>query len=341
MVQFPSRASLLGLTLSVGLTSAPSAGQVEELRSSGGLPVAVVGQFSEPAGFQLASTDDYYVFDRRAHSVYRVRYPGAVTKVVEIGPEAGRILGARAFDLGPDGRFVVADTPGGRERVQIFEADGTRVGGFTLPGRAAPRITLGGSVLTGVGSLQFTGRSIVMNQPELGGLITEFSLNGYPFHTFGVLRSTDHKADRDLHLALNSGLPLVDPRGGYYFVFQAGVPLFRRYDVNGTLIFERHIEGPELDPVIATLPTTWPRRSGPAGQDLPVVPPTIRTAAVDPDGYLWIALNQPYVYVYDASGEKVRTVSLRGAGTIKPISLSFAGRTRLLVTPGCYEFTVR
>ena len=341
MVLSTARASLLALTVSVGLASAQSAGRVEQLRSTGGLPAATVGQFREPAGFQQAATSDYYVFDRRAHSVYRVGRSGEARPIVQIGPETGRILGARAFDLGPDGRFVVADAPGGRERVQIFEADGTRVGGFTLPGRASPRITLGEVVLTGVGSLQYTGRTILMNQPELGGLLTEFSLNGHPFHTFGVLRSTGHEADRDLHLALNSGLPLADPTGGYYFVFQAGVPVFRKYDATGKLLFERHIQGPELDPVIAALPTVWPRRAGPAGREIPVVPPTVRTAAVDPDGHLWVALGLPYIYVYDTDGEKVRTVSLRGAGTIQPISLSFAGRGRLLVTPGCYEFTVR
>ena len=71
-----------------------------------------------------------------------------------------------------------------------------------------------------------------------------------------------------------------------------------------------------------------------------MIPPTIRTAAVDPDGRLWIALTVPYVYVYDANGEKIRTMTLRGAGIIEPMSLSFPSRDRLLVTPGCYEFTV-
>ena len=336
-----TRLFLFVLALSVGLTPAQRSGRVEQLRSTGGLAASVVAQFREPAAFHQAATGDYYGFDRRAHSVYRIRGSGESTKIVEIGPEPGRILSARTFDLAPDGRFVVADAPGGRERVQIFEADGTRIGGFTLPGRATPRITLGELVLTGVGSLRFTGRVILMNQPELGGLITEFSLNGHPVHTFGVLRHTGYEADRDLHLALNSGISLADPRGGYYFVFQAGVPVFRKYDAGGALVFERHIEGPELDPLIAVLPTTWPRRTGPTGQALPVVPPTVRTAAVDPDGYLWVALSVPYVYVYDTNGDKVRTVSLRGAGAIAPTSLAFPSRTRLLVAPGCYEFTVR
>ena len=109
-------------------------------------------------------------------------------------------------------------------------------------------------------------------------------------------------------------------------------------------MFERHIEGRELDGLIAALPTTWPRRPAGTGRGrttVPIVPPTVRTAAVDPDGHLWIALTVPYVYVYDPDGEKVRTLRLRGAGVIEPTSMSFASRDRLLVTPGCYEFTVR
>ena len=314
---------------------------VEELRSSGGLPPHVVGQFREPAACQRGPGGDHYVFDRRGHRVYRIDPGDATTELVQIGPEDGRLLGAAAFHLGPDGSFVVADAPEGRERVQIFDADGTRLGGFRLPGRAQPRITLGELVLTGIASLQFTGRTIVMSQPELGGLFTEFNLTGTATRTLGVFRRTGHEADRDVHLALNSGLPLVIPNGGYYFVFQAGVPLLRRYDNDGRLVFERHIEGPELDPQLATLPTIWPRRPGAAGASLPLVPPAVRAAAVDPEGYLWVALQSPHVYVYDPQGEKVRTLVLRGAGILNPTSLAFAGRDRLLVTPGCYEFTIR
>ena len=335
------RGLVVALVLTAGAAGAQWSRPVEEIRSTGGLAPHVVGQFHTPAGFQQAATGDYYVFDRRSHSVSRVDASGAATPIVRIGPEDGRLLGASAFHMAPDGRFVVADAPEGRERVQIFESDGTRIGGFRLPGRAAPRITLGDLVLTGIASLQFTGRAVLMSQPELGGLMTEFSLAGHPFHTFGVFRRTGHEADRDVHLALNSGLPLVNPRGGYYFVFQAGVPVFRKYDANARLVFERHVEGPELDPLLAALPTTWPRRPTGRGRSVPIVPPTVRAAAVDPDGYLWIALTVPYVYVYDPDGEKVRTLRLRAAGVIAPTSLSFAGRDRLLVTPGCYEFTVR
>ena len=252
------------------------ASDVEILRSTGGLAADVVGLLREPAAFQRAPDGSYLVLDRRGHVVYRVRSSGTdAIKIVQIGPESGRIIGPSALVLAGS-RFIVADGPGRRERVQLFDLDGTRVSGFWLPGRATPRITLGALTLSGVSSLQWTGRSILMNQPELGGLMTEFTLGGQPYHTFGAFRSTGHEADRDVHLALNSGLPLVDPAGGYYFVFQAGLPMFRKYDADGRLLFERHIEGPELDAMIQTLPTIWPRRQDETGRELPLILPTVR-----------------------------------------------------------------
>ena len=247
----PARVAALAAVVALSLAALPflsiapeAAHHLEVLRSTGGLPPHIVGTFREPSVFQQASDGRYFVFDRRGQAVHRIdRDRTASTLLVRVGPEAGRILGASTFDLGPDARFVVADAPGGRERVQTFDLDGRRLGSFRLPGRAAPRLTLGTLVLNGVGSLDFTGRSILMNQPEIGGLITRFSLNGHPYETFGVFRATGHEADRDLHLALNSGLPLEGPHGNHYFVFQGGRPLFRKYDRNGALLFERHIEG--------------------------------------------------------------------------------------------------
>ena len=222
-------ASFCSIALLGGMTAASQiARETDVLRSTDGLPAHVVGLFREPVAFQQSINGDYYVLDRRGQTVYRVTPTGEAEELVEIGPEQGRLLGATSLHVGPSGRFVVADAPSGRERVQIFEADGTPVGQFTLPGRAAPRITLGTMVLNGVGSLQFTDRSILMNQPELGGLITEFSLAWHPFRTLGTFRRTGQEDDRDVNLSLNSGIPLVDPTGGYYFVFQAGVPVFRK-----------------------------------------------------------------------------------------------------------------
>jgi hypothetical protein len=321
--------------------AAISPGRVETLRSVGGLPVEIVGEFREPLGFQRMPDGRQLVFDRRGHTVYGIDAAGTASrKLVAIGGEAGRVIEPTAFDAAPDGTFVVADAPNGRERLQFFDAEGRWQTGFFLPGRATARVTLGSLSLSGVGTLQYTGRSVLISQPETGGLMTEYGLAGTPVRTIGRLRVTGHENDRELHLALNAGIPLADPSGGFWFVFLAGTPAFSRFDAQGTLVFHRVMQGHELDPLVAAIPDVWPRRAI-DGTEIPLVSPLIRTAAIDAGGRLWVSLVAPYTYVFDGLGEKVRTVQFQAAGVLAPNSLQFNGVGRLLVTPGCYEFAVR
>ena len=316
-----------------------SPGTIETLKAVNSLAPHVVGLFRDPIGFKQTANGEYYVFDRRGHTVYAVDESGAkATKLVQIGAEEGRLIEPSAFDVAFNGSFAVADAPNGRERVQIFDAGGIRTGGFLLPGRGASRVVLGTLALNGASTLTFNGKLILMSHPETGWLFTEYTLTGVPMRSIGQLRKTGHEADRDLHLALNAGIPVADPAGGFYFVFMAGEPMFRKYDEKGALIFERVIQGREVDPVVAAIPDRWPRR---ATNELPLVTPAIRTAAVDQSGRLWISFVQPITYVYDGTGEKIRTVQFRGAGLIAPSSLWFNQQGKLLVTPGCYEFLPR
>jgi hypothetical protein len=313
----------------------------EVLRSSNAVPAYVAGQFREVVGFQQSSSGQYFVFDRRAHTVYGLDATmTSAWTIVTIGGESGKIIDPTAFAVEPNGTFVVADAPNNRERIQIFTPAGFRIGGFLLPGRLKPRVVLDSAVLSGIGSLQYTGTSILMSQPETGALISEYELNGGVHRTFGRLRHTGHEDDPELHLALNSGIPLVDPTGGFYFVFQTGEPVFQKYDAAGQLVFERRMQGREIDALIAGLPSKWPRRQTSEGE-LPLVAPTIRTAAVDPDGHLWVAFTVPYTYVFDRDGDKIRTVQFRGAGIMTPSSLFFAKDHNILVTPGLLEFNTR
>jgi hypothetical protein len=313
-----------------------SPGSVEVLKAVGSLAPHVVGLFREPIGFKRTANRDYYVFDRRGHTVYAVSPDGAsATRLVQIGAEDGRLIEPSAFDVAVNGSFAVADAPNARERVQIFDAAGVRTGGFMLAGRGASRVVLGQLALNGVATLSYNGKSLLMSHPESGWLVTEYGSLGTPIRSTGQLRSTGHEADRDLHLALNSGIPIADPTGGFYFVFIAGQPAFRKYDSKGDLVFERVVQGREIDPVIAAVPDRWPRR---AAGELPLVAPAVRTAAVDRSGRLWVSFVLPYTYVYDGIGEKIRTVQFRGAGIIAPSSLWFDLDGHALVTPGCYEF---
>ena len=89
---------------------------------------------------------------------------------------------------------------------------------------------------------------MILSEPDTGWLLTGSTIGGQPIRSTGQLRATGQEADREVHLALNAGLALPEPSGGFYFVFLAGAPAFRKYDAGGQLLFERVIQGRELDP---------------------------------------------------------------------------------------------
>jgi len=319
----------------------PEQTAVETLKSVGGLPAHIAGRFEDIGACQRSAAGDYFIFDRRAHAVYSVpaSLEGPPKEIVGVGVEPGRLLRPSAFELTPDGRFVIADSPFGQPRVQFFLESGARVGGFTLPKSGMPQVTLGSVVVSGVGSLEYNGRSIFISLPEFGALITEYNSEGTLIRSFGELRATGHEADRDVHLALNTGRIVINPQGGFYYVFLAGAPLFRKYDARGALLFERHIQGGELDEYARNRPTTWPKRSG--ANEIPLVMPVVRAAAADAAGNLWISLAVPVTYVYDSAGERKRIVQFSAAGILTPTGLSFSRNGRLLATPGCYAFETK
>lgn len=326
-------------TVTPGSTPLRPAG-TETLRSVRALPPHLVGQFQDPLAFERGPDGQYFVFDRRGHTVYGV--DAGMTRtwpIVQVGHEAGRIIQPIAFDVDADGAFAIADAPGGTERIQMFAPGGSRIAGFTLRTRSESRVQLDGLALNGISSLHVTDeRTVLLNLPETGALVTEYDISGRVVRTVGQLRPTGHESDEQLHLAFNAGVPLPVPGGGLYFVFQTGEPRFRRYDAAGRLLFERVVQGRELDQLVQSQPTRWPRRVGLSGREIPVVTPVVRAAAIDPQGNLWVSLTLGYSYVYDSDGEKTRTVQFRGAGLIRPSNLTFTPDGELLVAPGCYIF---
>jgi hypothetical protein len=299
------------LWVSVAAVSLGFALTPDVLRPVRAVPPHVAGRFRDVRAFQRSPAGHHYLFDRRAHRVFAVdEQLESAWQIVQIGAEPGRIIGPTAFSTAPDGRFAVADAPEGRPRIQIFNPAGFRESGFTLPDRSRARVA-----------------SDVM----------EYAASGREGRSFGELRATGHESDRDLHLALNSGIPLVDPAGGFLFVFHAGLPVFRKYDRDGRLVFERRMQGVETDRIIEGLPATWPRRDG----EIAVVRSTVRAAAVDRRGHLWVSFVDPYTYVFDPQGDKIRTVQFRGVDVIAPTGLFFTAENRLLVTPGLFEFDPR
>lgn len=336
------RSPAVAALAAAGLCAGAAAGAavqipVETLRSVAGLPAHIAGRFTDITACRQLPDGTFLVFDRRSQTVFSVPPAAeAPIELVTIGAEPGRIIQPYAFDVAPSGMFVVADAPENRSRVQLFMPGGSRLGGFSMPGRGFP-LLIDGVAITGLASLVITDRSLYLSQPESNALVTEHGLDGLSARTFGDLRPTGFEHDRPLHNALNSGLVVVNPEGGFYYVFVAGLPAFRKYDQAGALVFERHIEGSELDAYMRDRPTVWPRRKSGDGE-YPVVRPAVRAAAADATGNLWISLDVPYTYVYGRRGDKLRVVQLRAAGNLNPTHISFTKTGRLVATPGCYLF---
>jgi hypothetical protein len=315
---------------------------VEIFRPAGGLPPQIVGQMREPAAFVQTSDGRYIVFDRRAHEIYGVdKAKTGIRKLVAIGQADGQILRPDVFAYNSANKtFVVVDAPGEYERVQTFYEDGTPIGRFQRwpPRAGAGRFSVNAVVFGGIGAIAPLGRHLIAAGHTSTELMSEMDGDGNAVGRIGRMRPTGHENDALLHHALNAGIPLVAPDGGIYFVFTTGVPMFRKYAATGELLFERHIEGPELDGAIQSLPTSWPTRKGPGNTEFPAVQTMVTTAAIDPHGDLWISLGVPFTYVYDAGGNKTRTLEFRGTELMSPASFFFTNDGRLLVTPGCYEF---
>ena len=315
-----------------------AATRVTVLKSTGGIPPFLVGEFEHAAGFAQRPDGSALVFDRRRHRVYAIdARRTAVTPLVEIGYEVGRLLRPTSFDVATTGDFIVADAPGLQPRVSVFESRGQVINTFSLATHESPRVVADDLVLSGIAAARYTGTTVLINQPERGTLVTEYSVTGAVQREFGRLRQTGFESDRDVHLAFNSALPIPARDGGIYVVFLAGPPAFRKYSAAGTLEFERALQGRDMDPLVLQMPTAWPRRQI-DNRSYPLVQPMVRTAAVDRRGRLWVAMPTSYVYVFDEDGEKVHTLQLVGAGVVRPSSLWFTRDGTLLVTPGLYEF---
>jgi hypothetical protein len=114
--------------------------------------------------------------------------------------------------------------------------------------------------------------------------------------------------------------------------------VFRKYDKTGRLVFERAMQGTEIDRLLPALPSSWPRN--PLDGELPLVRPTIQAAALDADEHLWVSFAAGFTYVFDRDGDKVRVVRFQGAGAVSPTTMFFGADGRLLVTPGLHEYDV-
>ena len=276
---------------------------------------------------------------RRTRSTASTQQQASAWEIVQIGAEPGRIIDPTAFAVAPT---APSSSPTRRTAASASRSSrrpDSAIGGFLLPGALKARVAARQQRAE-------RHRIAAVHRHVDPDVAAGDRRPDHRVHAAGRREPDDRiaaarpatKTIREVHLALNSGIPLVDPAGGFFFVFQTGEPVFHKYDRDGQLVFERHIAGSRDRS--RSSPTC--RRRGRSGRRAKArcrwCAPTIRTAAVDRAGHLWIAFVVPYTYVFDRDGDKIRTVQFRGAGIVAPNSLFFGKKGRLLVTPGLYEF---
>jgi hypothetical protein len=296
------------------------------------IPVHIAGRFRDPTGFERSASGQYFVFDRRSQIVFGIDADRqSAWEIVHIGSEPGRIINPVAFASEPSGTFVVADAPNNQERIQIFTPAGFRIGGFLLPGRTRARVVLDGLALNGIGSLQYTGKSVLLSHRTLVPLTESFG--GTPFDRSALSGAGPQRRGASHHClaACRSSI-----RARLRFVFQSGERVFRKYDAVAGL------RAPHSGPRRSTTSSPAYRRHSLVGW-MPArpAPPTIRTAAADRNGHLWISFVEPFTYEFDADGDKVHVLQFRAAGIVSPNHLFFDAAGRVLVTPGLYMFDVK
>lgn len=236
----------------------------------------------------------YYVSERRRHSVIVLNDRFEVQKEIGgIGSAPDRLFRPGAIDVSDDGIIYVQD--GGNERIQSFSIDGTHLAAFD----------------TGqyMGFAAGTGGEIYLGQPENGALVSVYSREGKLLRSFGQLKlySDLHgEPFKDQNEEFSNGINRVrlsvDKDGNILVSFML-VPLIQKYTRNGQLLFERRLEGPEIETLTRAPGGHLSMSMDGFTQEI------IALEAVPlPHGEIEVVLTDRSVYVADQNGQRLRVL---------------------------------
>ncbi len=236
----------------------------------------------------------YYVSDRKRHSVIVFNERFEIQREIGgIGSAPGRLFRPGYIEVSDDGIIYVQD--GGNERIQSFTLDGTHLGTF--------------STEPYMGFAAGTRGEIYLGQPEKGALISVHSREGKLLRSFGKLKDYSDfygEAFRDRNEefsnAINRVRLSVDRDGNILASFML-IPLIQKYTRDGELVFERRLEGPEIDAL-----TQSPSGRLTMSMDGFVGEIIALEAIPLPNGEIGVVLTDRSIYVADQSGQRLRVL---------------------------------
>lgn len=242
-----------------------------------------------------------------------------------IGSAPGRLFHPGYLDIGGDGTVFVED--GGNERIVKFDQKGHYAGEFRMNAFQGMAVD--------------TQNQLYVGQPEEGNLITVYSSTGTKLRSFGQLKKYSEiygEANRDKDVAYKTALNRVrlatDKDGNLYVSFMI-VPLIQKYSPDGTLVFERRLEGLELDQLMEAIQKRRFIATKVDGVD-------VRIIALDPvidpaNGNIMVPLVDGSIYVADRDGNKLSLLrpawTSRGDGTFYPFIAGLGANGEFMVTP--------
>jgi hypothetical protein len=241
-----------------------------------------------------------------------------------IGSGPGRLFHPGYLDIGPDGTVFVEDA--GNERIAKFDQSGNYLGELRVP----PHLGLA------VGSQN----ELYLGDPYEGHLVSVYSSSGQKLRSFGQLKKFSDVygpafSDKDAPytIAFNRVRLATDEEGNVYVSFML-TPLIQKYSPNGTLLFERPLEGPELDQLFEAIQKTKYIATRGDGADARII---ALDPVIDPsNGNIMVPLVDGSIYVADREGRKINllhpVLSSKGGGFFHPFVASLGANGELLVT---------
>jgi DNA-binding beta-propeller fold protein YncE len=279
----------------------------------------------------------YYVSDMRGNRV--LVFDGDMRlerSIGTIGSGPGRLIHPGYLDVSGGGTLYVQD--GGNERIERFTPDGRYAGEFPTPflyeGFAVGR-----------------HEEVYLGQPENGHLVTVYSETGKVTGGFGELKKFSDVygaefAEKDTlyERGINRVRLSTDKEGNVYVSFMLA-PLLQKYSPDGRLLFERRLEGPEVDRVTNVLLQHPPEKFLSFAKD----GFEERIVALDPisdpkTGNIYVLLADGSIYVADREGRKVSVLSRQGdQRPAYPFMGGLGARGEILIIPfsprRCYRLS--
>jgi hypothetical protein len=268
----------------------------------------------------------YILSDFKGHRILVVGDNMQVEKEFgRIGSGPGRLFHPGSLDVAGDGTIYVQD--GGNERIVKFTSDGHHLGDLPLSDFA--------------GFAVGPRNELYLGQPEEGHLITVYSSSGKKLRSLGQLKKFSEIygpefAEKDLpyKTAFNRVRLSTDADGNIYVSFML-TPLLQKYSPAGELLFERRLEGPEIDRLMAAIQKQKYIGTMSDGADARIV-------ALDPviepsSGNILVPLVDGSIYLADRDGKRLNFLRPQAMQptdeSFYPFAAGLGAKGELLVSP--------